>query len=552
MSANHRAARLAVTALLIAGCPGKSRDKHDGGVRSQGADAAARPTADGTFEYTRVQRVRAPVPARFTAPLPSTESELRNVRAHPPAGMVAAAVCSGDEALRDRLLAAVRKAAADGTLTPELVDGYRAYLGWCGSEEKCRWLREIVLGPDALEVRQALWHGLVQCPGAEQLEAMTSSDAPAELVVDWYINSSFGPDEQPPFTPRLARAAFEVAIEGQIPLVRRVGVLLGRMKDPRALRTLLAIHGRLTSEDARASLLVGLHDSDDPQARRLFEWACQRPAMEHDPLCRSTDQPRTSRRPAAPRELEALVRDWSTDVQALVREQPARRARIVSILERCAASPTHEGALCLTRLALLDRPRATRIAQRMLPSLEPSSPIYDAAFPLARYPEPGALAARLLELKLISQPVREEPGTTVEDLLTSAGAATRFDTETSQYPNEHDVLLEELADLTGPLLDDVVFEERAPVDETGAYVLRAYDRGYRISTRARNNGDWYDLDAVIGLLNVLLADRASELRFVSVPTGDQTALVVVAPRQALIDARAEGLLRFYGPDDAAE
>ena len=549
MSWSSSAAGWAMALLLIAGCPAKSRDKAEGSVDGSGALTSPEqkpPDGDGTFEYTRVQRARAPVPARFSAPLPTSEDELRRVRAHPPAGMVAAAICSGDVEMRGRLLSAARAAAARGTLTPDLVAGSGRYLGWCSSEEKCGWLREVVLGPDDVAVRQALWQGLLQCPGPEHLEAMSSADAPAELVLDWYIHGSFGGDYQPPFTPRLARAAFELASSGQPYQVRRVGFILGRMHDPRAFRTLMAVRGELEDDDARALLLLGLQGSDDPRAERLFEWACMRASMEHEPVCRA-DHPQTASGKTAQRSLAELVRDWSTDVVALARSQPAKRGRIESILERCAGSATHEGALCLTRLALLDRPKATRIAQRLLPSLDPSSPIHDAAFPLARYPEPGALAERLLELKLITRPTREEPGATVEDLLTSAGVATRFDTETGQFPNEHDVLLAELAELTGPLLEDVVFEERAPLDEGGAYVLRAYDRGQRLSARARNLGDWFDVGAVIGLLNVVLRDRGSELRFVSAPTGDQTALLIVAPKQALIAARTEGLIRFQSP-----
>jgi hypothetical protein len=50
--------------------------------------------------------------------------------------------------------------------------------------------------------------------------------------------------------------------------------------------------------------------------------------------------------------------------------------------------------------------------------------------------------------------------------------------------------------------------------------------------------------AVVGLLNTLLRDRRSDLRFVALPTGDGTATVAVGPRPGLLAAHAEGLLGF--------
>ena len=131
--------------------------------------------------------------------------------------------------------------------------------------------------------------------------------------------------------------------------------------------------------------------------------------------------------------------------------------------------------------------------------------------------------------------------------LSLEGRTVTFDAAAG-VPSRHDELLRALAALAGPELAGVEFEERSPGGAAGDYELWAYppaatDAGDAVlSATALNFGPWYDLDAVLGLLNVLLKDQGSELRFVCLVTTDRFATVLLGPATAIQSAAAEGLI----------
>jgi hypothetical protein len=149
------------------------------------------------------------------------------------------------------------------------------------------------------------------------------------------------------------------------------------------------------------------------------------------------------------------------------------------------------------------------------------------------------------------EPGSEQNVTTARDVLFAAERLHDFDVETDAFPNEHDALLVELARMAGQELSDVRFEEvapdpDAPRDEEGAggapYLLRAYANGQRYSLEATDYGDWYDLEAVLGLLNSLSRERGSSVRFLPLFTGDQTASIAVGKHDALAQLVKDRLL----------
>lgn len=123
-------------------------------------------------------------------------------------------------------------------------------------------------------------------------------------------------------------------------------------------------------------------------------------------------------------------------------------------------------------------------------------------------------------------------------LLTASEHGLSFDVETGTFPNEHDRLLRQLAQLVAPDLNGAVFEEVAPKlaandEPIGPYQLRAYFAGKLFQIEAQDRGDWYDVDAVLQLLNAMLAYHQSSQRLVPVATGDQTLTVIGGPRAAI-------------------
>ncbi|MEW5739539.1 MAG: hypothetical protein AB1938_11470 [Myxococcota bacterium] len=134
---------------------------------------------------------------------------------------------------------------------------------------------------------------------------------------------------------------------------------------------------------------------------------------------------------------------------------------------------------------------------------------------------------------------------------TSREATLNFDAETGQFPNQHDLLLRDLAATAGKELKGVRFEEQPPSDEEdmrgeGHYTLVAFMDGKRYSVKARNLGDWYDVPATVGLVNTLLKERKSATRLVTLETGDQTVDV----RADTIAALAKTPHVYADPDEA--
>lgn len=156
-------------------------------------------------------------------------------------------------------------------------------------------------------------------------------------------------------------------------------------------------------------------------------------------------------------------------------------------------------------------------------------------------------------------PARPPEGSDAASMLVEAGHAYWFDVETGTFPNEHDLLLDSLAELISPTLAGVVFEEVAPEydddadanDAEGVYLLRAYVDGQLLETPAEDYGDWYDVDAVLRLLDAVLLERKASERFLLLDTSDQTAIIVAANAAAL-EAAIDAHLLTPGDPNAAE
>ncbi len=185
--------------------------------------------------------------------------------------------------------------------------------------------------------------------------------------------------------------------------------------------------------------------------------------------------------------------------------------------------------------------------------------------PGPRSAESVELEARLRELGLVREGLQatDPRSTRAHALLAELGTVHWFDVETGQWPNEHQLLLAELCAIAGPPLSDVVWAELAPPYEAGVhfeeesldgagtvrlvsgdpYRLRGYHGDRRWELPAQDYGDWYDTDAVIGLLNSVAKDLGSDMRAFALPSGDQTLPVLVADKGAIEAAVEAGVLQ---------
>lgn len=130
-----------------------------------------------------------------------------------------------------------------------------------------------------------------------------------------------------------------------------------------------------------------------------------------------------------------------------------------------------------------------------------------------------------------------------EEVLVEAGYGYGFDVETGMFPNGHDSLLRNLATLTSTALGTAVFEEIAPPNYDGPYELRAYRNGKRYRITAENHGDWYDVAAVLELLDFMLADQKAPYKLLPLPTEGQTLIIIGGPSSAIDQALKANLIR---------
>ena len=273
-------------------------------------------------------------------------------------------------------------------------------------------------------------------------------------------------------------------------------------------------------------------------------------------------------------------------------------------LERCVrGSEIHyQEANCLRELAGLDRSRAVALVRADdRRGWGISSTITRYARILNRFPGDGDLEAELARLELIpdAPPPPVVPGNApvlAQEILEHWGRSAFFNPGCSARYCEHAPLMYELIDLVSPALDDVSLEERWPaleaVDlgsgprristtigaipvtlhvaegENGGFdrddhdrlrdaissareqphTLVAYSAGRAYRMRLRNLGDWYDLEVLLAGLNTLLADRGSELRYVTLdPHCVPCAMVVAGPGGGLIEAAFDGLIEVTDP-----
>ncbi len=182
---------------------------------------------------------------------------------------------------------------------------------------------------------------------------------------------------------------------------------------------------------------------------------------------------------------------------------------------------------------------------------------------LLRYESPGAWLTDLRDSGVLVglTPTASPLPLDVRALLVDAGQAAWFDVETGQWPNEHEGLLTKLAALAPGGLGDVAFGEAAPPVEgmrakhpspAGSYQLFAWMDGHRFAVRAEDLGDWYDLPAVLGLLNGLARQRNVDTSWVTLATGGQDVVVVALTARGLGAARTQGWLTPGEANDAVK
>jgi hypothetical protein len=535
-------ALLGLAVALVAGCQRKE----------------APSSGEPQFAYARITTTDMPVPARFSAPLPTSLAEFERVDRYPPAGQFEMRLCSGSDDAQQKLLAALHAASANAggdALDEKLETRFVNLFGFCNEEALCGWVAR-ALPKERPAVQRVLWRGGERCR-SDDFEKLIEVLAPsAEVVVDHAFASAFDYEDlghrerRPrPLSAAFQKAALKIAVGGDRHRARKIGVVLGNAEPKAAFAFAKTLQAQAAPKQG-PWFAIGFRESPEPEARALFAAACREAEVVNDAMC-----PVNAGESERPASFDEAVRDGELDVMGHVQKGAAERAAVVAALSACVGdrhAPDFTRRGCLERLATIDRPVALAAAKGVKPAAD--SGLADVTSSLIRFSEVGALRKQLAAWKLMPESAGAEvdAALTADNALASAGRLLEFDVETGTFPNEHDVLLARLARFAGSDLDGVLFEEVPPPDDDGPYRIHAYLGNKRYQAEAQNLGDWYDLDTVLGLLNSTLRERGSEIRYVSLPTGDQMAKVIAGPATSLVEAHRQGVLRTEAPDQAAE
>ncbi len=529
----------------------------------------------GVFPMIEPEVTEGPVPERFSRELPGSVAAFEATWPGSPGGgqmerypapHVRRGLCTGDPEIVSRFGAAVSAAVAAGDDPAELRATYGDLLTWCERPEQCAWATAAVeAGDDAAEVA---WVALAQCPG-DAVQALFErggerGGAPADTLIEYWTGRSWSEDYRPRWNPALIAALEAVARAGDPWQTRAAAVLVSESGEA-AADTLLALHDDLPAGEARDQIASSFSELEHPRAKELFAEYCQR-SGDTDSVCQSDWSP-----------LEGFAAPGPEP-----EGEPSNcldREDLEALLAAGDADAAYDTADCLAELSTTDRVAAVAQARTVL-SWNVDAELGSLARWLDAFPEEGQLARALRDLGLL--PRGPLPGTETRqsgaglhpgEVLAASGPVYCFDLETDQFPNQHDRLLYDLAELAGPPLDAALFEEEAPPFEhpEGGWVvagrtvaapphgtvegmpyrLRAYLGGKIYQTDAQDYGDWYDLDRILGLLNGMAADQGAGSRVVTLPTGDQNACVLAAPGDAILAGIEAGLLQV-GAGGAAE
>ncbi len=501
------------------------------------ASPAVPPEVDRRFGFAATERTTAPPPERFGAPLPADfGARYPEGPPYPPRSYVVELLCASDREMTDRLMDATARATSAGKDALRIAQAVSELVRDCEpTPAYCKSAAVLAASSEASR-RLAGATMLAACGRPEDIELYDRSDTNALAVFHYLAARRLG-TPKPVFTARVGKAAVELATSLDDPhQLRLAAFTLASFDDRHAAQALVAM--RDLAKNHKNQIAVAGIESKDAEAQAMGKEACA--ALKKDPACVRQGSPEIT---APKRAREDLKHPELMDLEriALLARDPHVGRSLGVALEACSRARDTAFA-CIIRLQLIDRKRASELARKLPPREDYDDRETVAA--LAKYEAVSALEARLVALgfRPLSKRAGDHVRASAREMLEASGHVTSFDAETDRFPNQHDALLARLARLGGPDLAGFLFEETPPPGGEGDYRLCGYARGDRWCTTAKNLGDWYDLDAVLGLLNAMSRDLALSVRFTTLATLDQTANVIGGPAVGITTLVGEGLL----------
>jgi hypothetical protein len=124
------------------------------------------------------------------------------------------------------------------------------------------------------------------------------------------------------------------------------------------------------------------------------------------------------------------------------------------------------------------------------------------------------------------------------ELLLKAKALHMFDREDSSLPPDYVSLLADLADVAEPRFSIAHASMRPDATDQGHEVMFLFEDRPTCFI-ARDGGDWFDVDGLLGHLNGLIAMMGRPERFAELDSGDQMSLIVLGHGERMVEAKRE-------------
>ncbi len=555
--------RAAVTiAVAVAACSGdhpapRSASPSPGAAVS-GATVvpppALAPEVAALFFHADVVERTGDVPARFGAELPSLLGRDLWPEEGPPESMFTDAVCWGDAHARARYLRSLERAMKQKPTEAELAR-YRWVVGACEGQAHCSWAADVMTKPPSPGVERVMSWALIGCEGETFDPFFERPDAPLEVVLERVWATSWAEGKPKRAWPRLQ--AELAKNEKDVVMVRRIAGTLAQDGDASAQQAILKRYAELPKGEVKRAYGNAACSIPGKEARRACADACKTTPTEVGCSLRLKGPD-----PVWPADIAQAVCVADAELYTFQRNFPERRAELATGLERCLSGDAVEKLLGkeaetgdvierLETLSTLDYEKAHRAAGT-LAKRAGSNATFDLraaiAF-LARHPtRKDALAALQKAGFGVPDDAAPEMLVSYSDLLRASGSITHFDPETGMFPNAHDHLARLVTRPLGGDLAGVVFEEVPPHEDEmdGGYLLRAYVDGKILEVPAENLGDWYDVDAVVGLVNATLRRRGSLKRVAVTFLAGNDAEIVAGPAAELAALHHAGNIELLG------
>jgi hypothetical protein len=490
--------------------------------------SAASAHAD-VFLYARAKRSAEEIPARYTGPLPplldpdpshaSWQQRLDQIPDGPT--HLGQRLCRDGASERDRLLAAMRRAAGDQEFPDEklrfLLNLYLRCRAEADRASLCDWMRHVIPIEANGMARRLLYEQFLLCATPDDAALFTAAGAPDMTVVSFL--------KKHPAAGYSNRLEAAVRAQARAEEWKKLGyavAVYGQRDDPRVAATLLELYAAANDPEGRRVLGLALHGQTNPRASEVYsaEWKSD---CEHWRAIRAENR----------------------------RGEQASRIRRLGYqdesLPDCDVSRRHQGPYTppsrLSRLTkggrARDRPIShferlrNALAEYGLAERFMGISAYDAG-PL------GSHAPRMRRMADLVRPeldalVIEEVWPSLDEFVFERGPLEAWVKVDAGYR----VKVGERAGEPDP---DQIEAIKKDLESALAapHFVDAWMDGQRFRFRIRGLGPFYDVEALVGAMNTLLRARDSELRFVVLEAFDGVDIVVgpAATIRAAIDAGA--------------